>query len=134
MRRRPRVLIVEDETAVAHTLAMILEMDGYAVEVTCTAADAVQLLAKPARFDAVITDLQMESPDAGFTVVRAARQLKPKPVIVVSTGYATERNAEMAWRLHVDHIVFKPAAVDEIRIAIRRLLSIRSGAKDLILR
>jgi len=48
--------------------------------------------------------------------------------------YATASNVEMAWRLRVDHIVFKPAATDEVRNVVRRLLSIRGTAKNLVLR
>ena len=128
MHTRPRLLIIDDEVDVARTLAMIFQTDGFLVEVAFSGREAIERLARSPKFDAVITDLSMETPASAFDVVRAARQLKPKPVIVISTDYATESNLQMAWNLRVDHIVIKPSPVDELRNAIRRLLSLRKVA------
>ena len=128
MPTRPRLLIIDDEVDVARTLAMIFQTDGFLVEVAFSGREAIERLARSPKFDAVITDLSRETPASAFDVVRAARQLKPKPVIVISTDYATESNLQMAWNLRVDHIVIKPSPVDELRNAIRRLLSLRKVA------
>jgi len=126
MPTRPRLLIVDDEVGVARALAMIFQTDGFLVEVAFSGRQAIERLGRSPRFHAVITDLSMESPTSGFDVVRAARQLKIKPVIAISRGYATESNLQLAWNLRVDHIVIKPSPVDELRNAIRRLLSLRN--------
>lgn len=128
MAAKPRLLIVDDEISVARTMAMIFEGDGYAVEVTFSAKEALQCLVRQPRFDIVVTDLSMESSESGFEVVRAARKLRSKPIIIISTGNARESNLQTAWRLKVDHVVLKPTPVDEIRNAVRRLLSLRNGA------
>ena len=81
-----KALLVDDEKAILNFLTLMLEMDGFAV---VTAGSAAAGAAMPAReqFDVVITDLRMESPLAGFEVVKAARQTAPRPVIVVLTAF-----------------------------------------------
>src|SRR5512135_2538222 len=81
-----RVLIVDDEEAVASMLKIVFETDGYSVETASSAADAERVLAANS-FDAVITDMKMETDTAGYDVVRAARAQANRPVIVILTAF-----------------------------------------------
>lgn len=81
-----KALLVDDDDAVRAMLALFLEKDGFSVVTASSAAAGAAMLAKE-KIDVVITDLRMESPLAGFEVVSAARQLVPRPVIVVLTAF-----------------------------------------------
>ena len=81
-----KALLVDDDEAVRGMLALFLEKDGFSVVTASSAATGAAMLAKE-KIDVVITDLRMESPLAGFEVVRAARQVVPRPVIVVLTAF-----------------------------------------------
>ena len=61
MPTRPRLLIIDDEVDVARTLAMIFQTDGFFVEVAFSGREAIERLARSPKFDAVITDLSMET-------------------------------------------------------------------------
>lgn len=80
-------LVVDDEEVILHMLAQVLERDGFRVVTASSAADGAAMLAQGEVFDIVITDLRMESPLAGFDVVRAANRAEPRPVIVVLTAF-----------------------------------------------
>ncbi len=54
---RPRILLLDDDAAVAKALAAVLSRAGYAVTVAGHAREAEELLAE--RFDALILDLRM---------------------------------------------------------------------------
>jgi DNA-binding response OmpR family regulator len=81
-----KALLVDDDEAVRGMLAMFLERDGFAV-VTANSAEKGRAILADEHIDIVITDLRMESPLAGFEVVRAARRRVPRPVIVILTAF-----------------------------------------------
>ncbi len=127
MTSRPSLLIVDDELNVARTLQMIFERDGYDVNTALSCAEALAMLRNGHRADAVITDLNMESEDIGFEVVREAQKLDPRPVLVVCTGYANPQNSRLALELRVDYLALKPVELIELRSALNRLLARRAA-------
>ncbi len=81
-----KALLVDDDEGVRSMLAQFLERDGFSVTTASSAAEGTALLVCQ-RVDVVITDLRMESPLAGFDVVRAAAHAEPRPLIVILTAY-----------------------------------------------
>ena len=53
-----RILVVDDNPAMADTLADILEVKGFTVHVAASGADALQIL-KEAPVDILLTDVKM---------------------------------------------------------------------------
>lgn len=121
MTQSQHLLIVDDEPNVLLTLGMIFELDGYLVSKAQSCAEALQIIAGDQRFDAVITDLNMERQNIGLVVARAAMRLKPRPVVVICTGYADLNNTQAALDMHVDYFATKPVDIQELKSAIRRL-------------
>jgi YesN/AraC family two-component response regulator len=116
------MLIVDDEPNVCVTLKLIFQKDGFVVETARSAAEGISLLNTDRKFDLVLTDIHMEREDAGFELVRVARQLNPSPVLIVLTGYGTMHNARTALDIHVDHFVIKPVEVPDLVEAVHRLV------------
>jgi CheY-like chemotaxis protein len=132
MQSRPSVLIVDDEINVARTLQMVFENEGYEVETAGSCADALQQIDNGHNYDAIITDLNMETPDVGLKVARAAKGLQSRPVVVICTGYASTSNSGAALDMHVDYLATKPVQLDELISALKRLLARRddTGTKN----
>jgi CheY-like chemotaxis protein len=82
-----RTLLVDDERAIVEMLATVLERGGFEVVTASSAAQGTAILAEAEGFEIVVTDLKMESPLAGFDVVRAAAQAVPRPLIIVLTAF-----------------------------------------------
>jgi DNA-binding NtrC family response regulator len=118
----PNLLLVDDEPSVALTLQMILQRHGYDVSVAHSCAEALARLGEGVRFHGVITDLNMETEDIGLEVVKAAQRLKPRPVTVVCTGYATLDNTQAALDMKVDYLATKPVDIEVFIAAMNRLL------------
>jgi YesN/AraC family two-component response regulator len=116
------MLIVDDEPNVCVTLKLIFQKDGFVVETARSAAEGISLLNTDRKFDLVLTDIHMEREDAGFELVRVARQLNPSPALIVLTGYGTMHNARTALDIHVDHFVIKPVEVPDLVEAVHRLV------------
>ena len=122
MTRRRSILLVDDEISVLQTLRMILEREGYKVTAAQSCAEALTRL-KSRKFDAIIADLNMEADDIGFEVARAALKLKPKPAVVIYTGYGNPANARTALELGIDYLAMKPIATEDLISALNRLIS-----------
>ena len=123
------ILLVDDEVNVTRTLQMVLEQEGYRVVPAYSAAEALAKFKNGLRPGVVITDLNMESDDIGLEVARAAQKLRPRPIVVICTGYANVENASIALDMHVDHLLTKPVSIDDLRTSLARLLSQRDAAK-----
>ncbi len=81
-----RILIVDDEEAVASMLKVVFETDSYDVTTAASAAEALPLLGANS-FEVVLTDMKMETDIAGYEVVRAARELSGRTVIIILTAF-----------------------------------------------
>lgn len=121
------VLVVDDEEAVAFTLAAILAQDGYEVEQATSVAQALATVADR-RFDVVLLDLRVGG-DSGLTVLERLRQLSPDTAVLILTGYGSMDTAIQALRDGASDYLLKPCDVDELKAAIARALAQRRVAR-----
>lgn len=106
-----RLLFVDDEPNIRLTLPAILEMRGYRVTVTATVAEALEAI-HTQKFDVLLSDLNIDHPADGFTVVGAMRSVQPECVTLILTGYPAFETALQAIRSHVDDYLTKPANIE----------------------
>src|SRR5690349_9711844 len=107
-----RVLIVEDESRIAHFLTRGLRGEGHEVEVVGNGDEA---LACARRFapQAVVLDLMLPGRD-GISVLRALRELDPGlPVVVLSARRDVSTKVAALRDGAADYMV-KPFALDEL--------------------
>src|SRR5436190_9954441 len=84
-----RVLVVDDDPTSRLTLQTVLEAGGYRVDSAASAAEAVGKLDEQ-EYELVLSDLQMESPEAGLKVLAHARNMDYKPATALVTTYQNE--------------------------------------------
>jgi two-component system response regulator RegA len=109
------VLIVEDNSRFADTLATELRDRGYAVECLDCLAAVKQVDAS--RFRYAIVDLRLRQ-DSGLDVITEIRSQSPETRIVVLTGYGSIATAVQATKLGAAQYLTKPVDVDEIERAL----------------
>jgi signal transduction histidine kinase len=88
-----RVLLVDDDPAVADSMAAMLDDLGHPVLVASSGPAALELIRSEADVDLVITDYAMADM-TGVEFARLARQLRPDLPIILTTGYADVANGE----------------------------------------
>ncbi len=81
-----RVLVVDDDPTSRLTLQTVLEAGGYHVDAAASAAEAVGKMDEQ-EYQLVLSDLQMESPEAGLKVLAHARNMEYKPATAIVTSY-----------------------------------------------
>jgi two-component system response regulator RegX3 len=125
-----RVLVVEDEEAIAEPLAEGLRREGYDVTIAPTGSEA--LAAEAA--DLVLLDLRLPDMD-GLDVCRRLRERSDVPIIVV-TARGEEADRVVGLELGADDYVVKPFGLRELIARIRAVTrrSERSRATDGALR
>jgi len=77
---------VDDDPASRLALQTVLRAGGYHVDTAASAAEAVEKL-DDQEFELVLTDLRMESPEAGYRVLAHARIVEYRPAAAVITTY-----------------------------------------------
>ena len=103
-----RVLVVEDEDAIADPLLEGLEREGFEVERAATGQDALAA-AEP---DLVLLDLRLPDID-GFEVCRRLRERSRVPIIVVSAR-GEEVDRVVGLELGADDYLVKPYGLREL--------------------
>ncbi|MFD2365386.1 two-component system response regulator CreB [Pseudoduganella sp. GCM10020061] len=118
------ILIVEDEPAIADSLAYALRTDGFAPVHVTLGADALKVL-QGEKSDVALAILDVGLPDiSGFELCRQIRQFSDIPVI-----FLTARNEEVdrivGLEIGADDYVTKPFSprelVARVRVVLRRL-------------
>src|SRR6476469_7974731 len=126
-----RVLIVEDDDAIATPLVKGLEREGLTVDRVETGSDALAHTAN-ADFDVVLLDLGLPDRD-GFDVCRELRARSDVPIIVV-TARSEEVDRVVGLELGADAYIMKPFGFRElvarIRAVARRRAPIPAPAGD----
>src|ERR1700740_3179567 len=85
-----RVLLVDDDLTSRLTLQTVLEAGGYHVDAAASAAEAFGKL-EEREYELVLSDLRMESPEAGLKVLAHARMMDYKPATALVTTYQNSR-------------------------------------------
>src|SRR3954447_2371536 len=90
-----RVLVVDDDPASRITLQTVLTAGGYHVDGAATAAEAVGKM-QDHEYELVLSDLQMESPEAGLRVIAHAQLMNYEPATALITTWQNSNAREQA--------------------------------------
>jgi len=120
------VLVIDDETNIRRTLALVLEGDGLEVVGASSAEDGLALLARR-RFDAVMLDVCLPGMDGLAALETIMADDAHLPVVMIS-GHASIRDAVRATRLGAFDFLEKPLSRERVLVTLRNCVR---RAKDL---
>ncbi len=115
-----RILVVEDEDAIAQGLLLNLERKGYAVELAHDGQAALQL-ASTSRFDLILLDIRLPLVD-GFEVCRRLRHDANFTPVLMLTARDQPDDVVYGLKLGADDYVVKPFDLAELLARIEGLL------------
>jgi DNA-binding response OmpR family regulator len=127
-----RILVIEDDKAVASFVKKGLESEQYAVDVTGDGEDAQSLIGE-ASFDLVILDLVLPKID-GLEVLKHIRSRKPSLPVLVLSGRARVEDRVKGLDLGADDYLTKPFSFSELSARVRALLRRGSNTIGIVLR
>jgi two-component system response regulator HydG len=116
----PRVLVVDDQLAMAEMVADGLAEHGIAADALSSGKEAVARL-EAADVALIVTDLRMPDLD-GLALLEASRRQDPERPVIVMTAYGAIDSAIEAMRRGAFHYLTKPFKLEELAIVVRRAL------------
>jgi len=121
-----RILVVEDDSAIAFGLQLDLKGEGYHVEIESDGESALQRVReKP--FDLILLDIILPRKD-GFEVCRELRRSGSKTPIIMLTAKSQEAEKVLGLEIGADDYVTKPFSPRELRARVKAAL--RRTAED----
>jgi signal transduction histidine kinase/CheY-like chemotaxis protein len=115
------VLLVEDDDEVATLVGEMLDVLGWRVERTATAAAALDLLDRDRPMDLVFSDVMMPGAMSGLDLAKEIQRRRPRLPILLTTGFAG--GVAEAARVRNLKVLAKPYRLDELEKALLEVLA-----------
>jgi two-component system response regulator RegX3 len=122
-----RVLIVEDEPALADSVRYALEREGFECTIIADGAKAVEFV-RSWRPDLVLLDLMLPGMP-GMDVCRQIRAMGRIPIVMV-TAKDTEADKVLGLELGADDYITKPFGMQELLARVRAVLRRATGTVE----
>jgi CheY-like chemotaxis protein/anti-sigma regulatory factor (Ser/Thr protein kinase) len=116
------ILVVDDETAVAHATSLLLELEGFDVRVANGKEEALEQVASAVP-DVIISDYHLRGLETGVDVVAAVRRRLGSSVPAIFVTGDTSKIAGADVKVGNAVLLSKPTKVDELLGAIQRHLA-----------
>lgn len=114
-----KILLVEDEVAVAELLAEAFDQEGHETTVSHSGEDAVQWL-HDQRPDVVFLDLVLPKM-SGIAVLQRIRSMGLSLPVIIITGHPDVEDIETARGLGVTEVIEKPFVLKSYSAALARV-------------
>jgi CheY-like chemotaxis protein len=118
-----RVLLADGNPTSRLTLQTVLEAGGYFVDTAASASEAVALLDSQ-EYALVLTDLSMESPEAGLKVIEHARMKTYRPATALVTS--SQRDSEAG---RGPEVLIEPEDLPELLTKVATLVGARASRR-----
>ena len=115
-----RILVVEDDTAVANFIRQGLTEAGYAVDVASDGQEALDC-ASVAEHDIIVLDIMLPKMD-GLSVLRKLREVGVRTPVLLLTARDTLEDRVLGLDIGADDYLVKPFAFPELLARVRALL------------
>src|SRR5688572_1541759 len=127
---KPRILVIDDESAIRDSLKMILEYEGFDVHGAATGQDGLTLADRePA--DLVLLDIKMAGMDGLEVLQRLRATHEALPVIMIS-GHATVSTAVEATKLGAFDFIEKPLSTERVLVSVRNALDQQKLTQEVV--
>lgn len=120
IRKRPAVLIVDDEEAVCELVCELLATGGYVCEVASNANEALAKLDRYS-FDVALLDIRLPG-TSGMDLLKTVDKCHQTTVPIMMTAINDIDTAVEAMRLGASDYILKPFTIDKLMASISRAL------------
>jgi DNA-binding response OmpR family regulator len=108
-----RILVVDDDPSIRHMVKMVLETEGYAVDVAEDGFAALRAV-DGKQPDCVVLDVMMPGMDGHAVLQRIRSSTRASLPVVMLTAAADDDQAWQAWTEGVDYFLAKPFDAQEL--------------------
>jgi DNA-binding response OmpR family regulator len=119
LKRKPRVLLLDDDPSMQRLVSSLLKREGYKVDVFLTGRDAMRAL-EANDYDVLLLDLMMPH-EGGMTVIRHLGDTKPELLSRALVLSASPQSVIRSVKDEVAGVVKKPFEQAELIGAVKRI-------------
>ena len=119
LKRKPRVLLLDDDPSMQRLVASLLKREGYRVDVFLTGRDALRSL-ESREYDVLLLDLMMPH-EGGMTVIRELQKKKPEMLQRALVLSASTQSVIGTVEAEVAGVVRKPFETLDLISAVQRV-------------
>lgn len=117
-----RIMVVDNEEAIAHLLQRSLTKLGYRVTAYSSCDVAVhEFMTRPEEFDLIITDLDMPKIN-GIELAQAFLERRPDLAIILCTGFSDKVDREFALAAGLREFLYKPVNMRQLAFLVREII------------
>ncbi len=117
-----KILIVDDEWSILHSLKGILEDEGYAVSISPSGEKALEDVRKDPP-ELILLDVWMPGMD-GLSVLKELKKIQPQIPVIIISGHGNIETAVKATRMGALDFVEKPISFERLLISIQNALEL----------
>ncbi len=120
MDKHSRILVVDDDETIRTTMKVILQDEGYIVDLAATGKEAIQ---KTQEKDYNVALLDIRLPDMeGVELLKLLKDGVPRTRKIMVTGYPSMQNAISALNKNADAYLLKPVDVEKLLATVKQQL------------
>jgi two-component system cell cycle response regulator CtrA len=127
-----RVLLVEDDSATAKSIDLMLQSEGFVVDTTDLGEDGLEI-GKLYDYDIIILDLMLPDID-GYEVLRRLRAARVDTPILILSGLTEQENKIKGLGIGADDYLTKPFDKRELIARIHAIVRRSKGHSDSVIR
>jgi len=120
MKKKEKILIVDDDESLCKTLSAIFRKQDYEVDIAATGQKAQEKVREKS-YNIAFLDIKLPDMD-GIELMPVFKKEKPDMEVIMITGYASVDNAVNALNTGASAYLIKPLNMDKVLIMIRNLL------------
>jgi CheY-like chemotaxis protein len=121
LKRKARVLLLDDDTSMQKLVATLLRREGHRVDIVSSGTQALEKI-KQQKYDVLLLDV-MTPTDGGFTVIRRLKEANPDLLKRVLLLTASPASILGSVKRDIFGIVHKPFEPKELMDTVARVLA-----------
>lgn len=125
---KKRILVIDDEMAIRHSLREILEYEQYEVDEAVDGEDGLKKIAQR-EYDLVLCDIKMPRVD-GMEVLQKAKQQENSPTFIMISAHGTIDIAVEATKIGAIDFIQKPPDLNRLLLSVKNALQTSSLTKQ----
>ncbi len=120
MDKHPRILVVDDDETIRTTMKVILQDEGYIVDLAASGKEAIQKTQETS-YNIALLDIRL--PDVeGIELLKLLKDGVPRTRKIMVTGYPSMQNAISALNKNADAYLLKPVDVEKLLNTVKEQL------------
>ena len=128
MDKHARILVVDDDETIRNTVKVILEDEGYIVDLAATGNEAV-LKTEQATYNVALLDIRLPDME-GVELLKLMKDTVPRTRKIMVTGYPSMQNAIAALNKQADAYLIKPVNVEKLLSTVKDQLQSQEGERE----